>query len=1321
MTKSRTLRRAGAVVLSLAMAASTLFIAPDSLAASNPKLSKTKVTVNVGKKKTITIKLTKAQKKQLSKVTVKTTAAKKKKATVTASKKTLKVTIKGKKKGTVKNVKIVLKFKKKVNKKKTWTLKIKKITVKAVTPTPTTTPESPASGIPASITGAVTNQVNVDGYENVVVAGDTADLSFAILDADGKPVKNEAVTARVETVQAPIGGGTPAGIPQKTLKFDGEKTVASVTTNDQGLARVVLSAPEKIKATEGTAKSSYVVTASCADKSDVKIQVKVLVAALKYGYVSDKGVATGAKVEETTAENADHTYGAIGTNAAAAGAVRAANLNGFDYVASNKYSATNEHALSFDSGVYFDVPNVSTSEDTKKLVDIADAKTDAVAYHTYSNTGIYGVTATGAYKDIELGAKGKADVSDATLTFGGIDLAPGTELLVLGYNTDADGNKIEYVFKKDAGNVSALLFNNYGNATDGNVANGEVFAKFTSDNNTANGNTVKIPASALQLFDGLRVKIVSEGAVNAAKAKGFSITSLTYTYNAKDTQAGQGVKAKDVKVNWETVTPTYEIEKEYGIGEAVTGDASYNALDSIQKLAWKKNGVNDYTRIGTKIKYSVPTYPYVGNVIIRIVAADGTVAKYYAAKPTLAAGANSYTLNPVAAQPYLITADEADITKSVGTVSAAANGTGVTVDSNSVGATFLRGTITSSDSNLKLDDENKYVYSYVLWNPLPETAAAANTGTYVALTGQTVDVNVQVVDSKGAAHTAVTNVAIEGEGLNDSDVVGGSLSKETDSNGKATFTLNAQTASKAFKAITSTTTLTGYKVKLSVGKNSTSYVDAANVYIIKPTLSYRSSVANFIASNTYTSADETTELVDNNKTTIAIGEKWEVEPFVSCEPVDGKAVTVESGAADKMTVSQLTGTTLPVKADGHWVVEGKAADSATATYAISGTDIAALKYTIDKVEYTSVGNGTGLAAHIDVAYDITGDASLAFAPVMTNGTKYVADDDLKQVAVKVVGKDGKAVNGQDVTFTCTQNVLDGDVKTKSAATGTDGVAVVDLEDLAGDAYIINAEATLADGTKLSDTVTLERGTGTAPAISDVSVVGKTVTLTFDKALNASVKDSDIKVYAPAADYATSLAGTALTLATSPIALSDDGKTVTVTTLSEISTAGGNVMAITLEEKASASGYKSYVIGTNGATVADDDALELEVTLGAGGGVVDKTAAKAAAQEALDGLTVNTGKLVLEEKDDFTDATIANVDTYVKTTLANQLKQIGGLDTLTPGDIDITARTSLGANDSINEATQLTNTPETYTFSFKVTYAGATKTFTGETISVADNA
>ena len=58
MTKSRTLRKAGAVALSLAMALSIAGTTP-AQAASKVKLSSTKGTITVGKTKKVTIKNTK--------------------------------------------------------------------------------------------------------------------------------------------------------------------------------------------------------------------------------------------------------------------------------------------------------------------------------------------------------------------------------------------------------------------------------------------------------------------------------------------------------------------------------------------------------------------------------------------------------------------------------------------------------------------------------------------------------------------------------------------------------------------------------------------------------------------------------------------------------------------------------------------------------------------------------------------------------------------------------------------------------------------------------------------------------------------------------------------------------------------------------------------------------------------------------------------------------------------------------------------------------------------------------------------------------------
>ena len=59
MTKSRTLRKAGAVALSLAMAMSIVGVTPASAAAKKVTLSKAKGTIKVGKTATVKIKGTK--------------------------------------------------------------------------------------------------------------------------------------------------------------------------------------------------------------------------------------------------------------------------------------------------------------------------------------------------------------------------------------------------------------------------------------------------------------------------------------------------------------------------------------------------------------------------------------------------------------------------------------------------------------------------------------------------------------------------------------------------------------------------------------------------------------------------------------------------------------------------------------------------------------------------------------------------------------------------------------------------------------------------------------------------------------------------------------------------------------------------------------------------------------------------------------------------------------------------------------------------------------------------------------------------------------
>ena len=125
MTKSRTLRKAGAVALSLAMALSIAGTTP-AQAASKVKLSSKKGTIKVNKTKTVTIKNTK--KSNIKKV--KFTYSKKKIAK--ATRKGLKITVKGLKAGkTTITAKITLK--KAVAGKKSYSLKYT-ATVKETTP-----------------------------------------------------------------------------------------------------------------------------------------------------------------------------------------------------------------------------------------------------------------------------------------------------------------------------------------------------------------------------------------------------------------------------------------------------------------------------------------------------------------------------------------------------------------------------------------------------------------------------------------------------------------------------------------------------------------------------------------------------------------------------------------------------------------------------------------------------------------------------------------------------------------------------------------------------------------------------------------------------------------------------------------------------------------------------------------------------------------------------------------------------------------------------------------------------------------------------------
>ena len=153
-SKSRTLRKAGAVALSLALAMSTF--------AGTGSISLAKKGVSIAKSTTVKVKQTKKLKiKGVKKSKVKSIKVTSKKTSIATAKKSGKVAIKvtGKKKGSTKVI-TNLKLKKKVGGKKKYKLTTK-VTVKAAEPAPTEAPAptvAPTTGPAATATPVVPGQ-----------------------------------------------------------------------------------------------------------------------------------------------------------------------------------------------------------------------------------------------------------------------------------------------------------------------------------------------------------------------------------------------------------------------------------------------------------------------------------------------------------------------------------------------------------------------------------------------------------------------------------------------------------------------------------------------------------------------------------------------------------------------------------------------------------------------------------------------------------------------------------------------------------------------------------------------------------------------------------------------------------------------------------------------------------------------------------------------------------------------------------------------------------------------------------------------------------
>ena len=856
-------KKSVAVGLSVALAVTSVNIPVNSAsaAAKKAKLSATKKTLTAGKSTTLTLKTNKKKAKTIKSIKakyVKVSTSKKSVATVKkVSKKSkftgVKVTAKkaGKStitvkvtKGTYKGTyKCTVTVKKKASATKKPTQKPTQKPTEAPTATPevtveptqaptqeptaepTTAPaitQTPIVQEVANVNAIVTNSVK--GYNNTVLAGQDATIQVLVTDKQGNPVANDNVVLRFVP-----------DVVNSNAYYQYEEKTNVATTNAKGIATFVVGPKQKkVKNSDSNYLGSY--------------KFKVTEAAEN---IIDEGTLDVATISYTS--DAEYNQAPWGTKSGDVLNLNGIKGSGYDeivkglnsgktlslgigytdsiqnvsggnsqYVGTQQVSTTGEnHKVAFKSSVYLNIPD-KTEEESKatSYVQKIDAKSG-----TY---GTYDRKSNVVYYDI----KDLSQVKYATLRFSDVNISKYSKMIVRA--VDQFGNNLDHVYYKTyAGKDSTFKQSNFG---------------------------LQIEKDILQKSAGVKIEIESQGQVNAANDSGYNVADLTYLYNTEKPIKGKKVQLKDSSVKWESVKPVYSSEEELTVAEkAVLGtDTNY-----------------------TRITKTIPVFPYVGNAIIKCYDKNGKVVRYFACA-VKNNGKNENVLDTTdTTKAYIISEEEA--TASVGTVTDKGDGI-VEVDSEKTGTTYLVGTVTCGDENVKIDADNEKVYTSVMWNPVADKTVIER-GNFAAVEGQSVTFTAQLVDKNGNA-VSKDGQAITWSGVDSMPAGATKITQETktDVKGQAILKVNA-TDKLALQGIAASDDSKKYDVVLLLGNKK---VSIADVYWVSLGLGFVRTVDAQTNSNDIVKTfDNPNGIVSAEASPINAGETWKYAAKVEAEKLFG--------------------------------------------------------------------------------------------------------------------------------------------------------------------------------------------------------------------------------------------------------------------------------------------------------------------------------------------------------------------------------------------------------------------------------------------------
>lgn len=575
------------------------------------------------------------------------------------------------------------------------------------------------------VTIEVANALN--GYENTVFTGNNADIRVRLY-KDAKPVANTDVTLKME-----YKSGTG-----NYWEISNEHSASStVKTDAQGIATftIALKNGYNYKANDGV-MGGYLLTATATGAS-TKAQTalrfarftvgeyKGRVATENYSFanITVNGLLTNLVQGENAAEEKLDEKQVVERKQINTDKVNNELIGTSEYVVSQQVSTegTVDHAVTFNAAPLIEYPEVitGTSDDDYK---------QEVNYST-KGYSIYDTSKSTVIREVP------TNLNYATLNFANVTISKNTAL------------KIE-------------VYRDYDETTDTLLGKLDDYVYAIKGEHVEDNFGFQVPIQELAKkaddYVYIKVYVESQGQVEVAKAIGFDLVNITGNYVGTAKYKNLSELYKDAKINWTSVTTGkigQDAYKYANFQNSVTMKAGNN-----KKAKTDEENINTAYGYGidtvssnspyynATVTYRVPTYPHLGNAIVTVKKQNANEIDTYFMIPTYADNNENKLIDSTKVQAFNVSKEEAT-NYGVGVQVTSTDYT-VTLNSEISGVSEVYGELEVGSELDYLTMEQKRLFAYVEWAPLPKEKVKPTTDFY-ALVGQTISVDVLVKDENG--------------------------------------------------------------------------------------------------------------------------------------------------------------------------------------------------------------------------------------------------------------------------------------------------------------------------------------------------------------------------------------------------------------------------------------------------------------------------------------------------------------------------------------------------------------------------------------------